>query len=540
MADIKDESVYVEDAASEKDTSMDDQRRGAELFEHERQLPLLQVFKIYPRILLLGLVACSAGLLFGYDQIVNGASISMPSFLLYFGAMTPDHKPYLPSIWTSLWTAMSQLLQALGGLIAGFVADRIGRKYTIMGFSVISAAGVAVQFVATTRGVLLAGKMINGLAIGSIIAVATTWASEISPLRMRAPIQSAIVLFTVLMQAMGLVAVRQNVADIRPSAFRLVFALQWIFCGLTGILFFLVPESPTWLILRNRVAEAKRSVRIMYGAHNYPEARFAHINHEVQNELLAQRASGAGSFLDLYRGSNLKRTLTIHLLFFGVGLAGASFLAQSIYFLIIAGLPPINAFDVSCGGFALAIFTIIASWIYIDRLGRRSLWLMGVAGNFVVMLIIGCLGYATSKAALWAIAILMNLLICWQNTTLTSGSYIITAELSSYRLRSKSQAIAIMSNAITTWLFNFVVPYIYNVDSGNLGAKTGFVFAGASLVLFAASWFVVPNLKDFATDEVDWLYEKRISVRSFEQYNDGRAKDGAAELALQKTRSQGA
>ncbi|KAF2222564.1 hypothetical protein BDZ85DRAFT_313551 [Elsinoe ampelina] len=494
MADIKDETIYVEEASSEKDVSMDDQRRGAELFEHERQLTLLQVFKTYPRILVLALAACSAGLLFGYDNIVNGASISLPSFLLYFGAMTPDHKPYLPSIWTSLWTAMSQLLQALGGLIAGFVADRIGRKYTIIGFSVISAAGVAVQFVATTRGVLLAGKMINGLAIGSILAVATTWASEIAPLRLRAPIQSAIVLFTVLMQAMGLVAIRMHVTILEPYAFRTVFAIQWVFCGLTGLLFFLVPESPTWLILKDRLPAAKRSVRIMYGASNHPEARFAHIHHEVQNELLAQRSTGAGTFIDLYRGSNLKRTLTIHLLFFGVGLAGASFLAQSIYFLIIAGLPPINSFDVSCGGFALAIFTIIAS----------------------------------------------NLLICWQNTTLTSISYVITAELSSYRLRSKSQAIAIMSNAITTWLFNFVVPYMYNVDSGNLGARTGFVFAGASLVLFAASWFVVPDLKDFATDEVDWLYERKIEVRRFGEYTDGRAKQGAATLALEKTRSGGA
>ncbi|PSK51856.1 hypothetical protein B9Z65_3123 [Elsinoe australis] len=540
MIDTKDETMYVEDAASETETSSAEQRHGAELFEHERRLTLLQVFKTYPRILLLSLAACSAGVLFGYDVIVNGASISLPSFLLYFGSMTPDHKPYLPSIWTSLWTAMSQLLQALGGLIAGFIADRIGRKYTIVGFSVISAAGVAVQFIAASRGVLLAGKMINGLAIGSILTVATTWASEIAPLRLRAPIQSAIVLFTVMMQAFGLVAIRQQVTIIEPRAFRFVFALQWIFCGLTGLSFLVVPESPTWLLLRNRAADAKRAVRTLYGPSNHPDARFAHIQHEVQLELLAQKAHGTGSFIDLYRGSNLKRTLTIHLLFFGVGLAGASFLAQSIYFLIIAGLPPINAFDVSCGGFGLAIFTIIASWIYLDRLGRRSLWLGGVAGNFVIMLIIGCLAYSTAKASLWAIAILMNLLVCWQNTTLTSSSYIIAAELSSYRLRGKSQAIAIMSNAITTWLFNFVVPYMYNVDSGNLGAKTGFVFAGASLLLFAASYFVVPNLKDFSTDEVDWLYESRISVRDFAKYNDGRARDGAVELALQKTRSQGA
>lgn len=43
----------------------------------------------------------TSAMVFGYDTVVNGASISMPAFLLYFGSMGPTG-PYLPSIWTSL------------------------------------------------------------------------------------------------------------------------------------------------------------------------------------------------------------------------------------------------------------------------------------------------------------------------------------------------------------------------------------------------------------------------------------------------------
>ena len=39
--------------------------------------------------------------------------------------------------------------------------------------------GVALQFVATAKGVLLAGKMINGVAVGGLLAVGTTYASEV-------------------------------------------------------------------------------------------------------------------------------------------------------------------------------------------------------------------------------------------------------------------------------------------------------------------------------------------------------------------------
>jgi hypothetical protein len=47
------------------------------------------------------------GMCFGYDTIANGATISMPGFALVFGAVAADGTLYIPSIWASLWTAMS-------------------------------------------------------------------------------------------------------------------------------------------------------------------------------------------------------------------------------------------------------------------------------------------------------------------------------------------------------------------------------------------------------------------------------------------------
>jgi len=344
--------------------------------------------------------ACVAG-------VVNGASISMPAFELYFGAVTPTGKLYLPSNWTALWTSMSALLQCIGSFGAGPISDRIGRRYSVIGASFISASGIAVQYAADSRGMLLAGKMVNGLAIGSVLACATAWASEISPIRLRGPVQSGIVVLTVLMQAFSLLAIRQNVTNIEPHAFRIVFAIQWAFCALTGLLFFFVPESPVWLILSGREDQAKISMRRLYGRDGVHEARLVYLQRQIHEEAAAEHASGIGGFLELYKGSVLKRTLTVHLLFFGIGLAGSSFLAQSIYFLILAGLPAVHTFDVSIGGFVLALFTIVASWVYLERVGRRSLWLIGVAVNMVVMVAIGALYYAQGKGPIWAVAILM-------------------------------------------------------------------------------------------------------------------------------------
>src|SRR4051794_20989830 len=98
----------------------------------------------------------------------------MPSFLLYFGSIGPTG-PFLPSIWTSLWTAMSGLCQAIGAIIIGLVADRFGRKWPACGAAALTLIGTAVQYTAHARGTLMAGKMVAGLGVGAILAVATTY-----------------------------------------------------------------------------------------------------------------------------------------------------------------------------------------------------------------------------------------------------------------------------------------------------------------------------------------------------------------------------
>jgi hypothetical protein len=94
---------------------------------------------------------------------------------------------------------------------------------------------------------------------------------------------------------------------------------------------------------------------------------------------------------------------------FGNGLTGTAFLTQNIYFLTLAGLPVIHCFDINIGGFAIALILMPIVWCFIDRVGRRPLYLIGVGGNVIFLTIIGGLGYAPSadKAAIWTIAVLL-------------------------------------------------------------------------------------------------------------------------------------
>lgn len=58
---------------------------------------------------------------------------------------------------------------------------------------------------------------------------------------------------------------------------------------------------------------------------------------------------------------------------------------------------------------------------------------------------------------------------------------------------------------------------MYNVGSGsgNLGAKTGFVFMGSSVLLLFVSYFWIPEIRGLTTEEIDYLYENKVSPRRF-------------------------
>ncbi|CZR69445.1 related to MFS sugar permease [Phialocephala subalpina] len=479
-----------------------EEQLGEQLFDAERQYTLWTAIRTHKRILLHCTAAFGAGMCFGYDTIANGATISMPGFELYFGAVTADGTLYVPSIWASLWTAMSYLLQAMGGFLVGFVSDRVGRKWPCVGSCLLSIAGVGIQFGATSRAMLLGGKMVNGLAIGCLFATATAWASEISPMRLRGPIQSAIILFMFFMQAIGLVVVRMFVPDLTTHSFKVVFAVQWAWPVATGLLFVFMPESPTWLLLQGKTESAKKSLERLHGCNNEIEARLAHMALGIRLEEEQALRHGAGSYVDLFKGSNFKRTLTVSWMFIGFGFAGACLLAQAIYFLIIAGLEAIHSYDVAIGGFGIAIFAIVASWFLTEKKT------------------VDFLGWSWRE---------LNLLISWQAVTLVSTAWAITSEISSYRLRAKTQGVAVISNAFSTWLFTFTVAYIYNVDAGNLGIRAGFVYGGGSLLFFIFSFFLVPDLRGFSTEEVDWLYENRVPIWKIQE-NAARAREGVQAM----------
>lgn len=268
------------------------------------------------------------------------------------------------------------------------------------------------------------------------------------------------------------------------------------------------------MIRNGKTTAARKVMRQIYGAENQPDERLEFEIRAIQYEQVVD-SDKEGLYRSCFQGHNLKRTMTVAFLYSTANIGGASFLAQNIYFLIIAGLEAVHAFDIGIGGFGLAILIVIASGAYLQRVSRRNVVIAGLVLNMLFMIVIGALYWATSKGALWAIAVLMNILISVQTSTLQAAGWPIAAEISSYSLRAKTLSIGVCAQTFTTWLFNFITPYMYNVDSGNLGARTGFIYAGTTFFLIIIAWWLIPDTTGMTTEEVDHAYESGAVPRKF-------------------------
>lgn len=95
---------------------------------------------------------------------------------------------------------------------------------------------------------------------------------------------------------------------------------------------------------------------------------------------------------------------------------------------------------------------------------------------------------------------------------------VVAAETSSVNLRAASQSIGWFFQFFAGWAFSFTVPYMFDVDAGNLGGKVGFIFAFLSIVAVAIVWFEIPEMKNRSFADLDEMFAKRIPTRQFKNY----------------------
>ncbi|KAJ6111554.1 hypothetical protein N7523_007615 [Penicillium sp. IBT 18751x] len=476
--------------------------------------------KKHPKVILYSVAACVSSMLWGFDIGVNSITVALPGFKMVFGYEYRDEL-LISATWNALWTAMTSLGMLIGSIICGFVSDRGGRRLGFAIGSAISLLGVGLEYAASEPGMLLAGKIINGLSLGFFLTLGSTYASEIAPTALRPSLTAAVNLFINAGQLTAIGIGNTRFAILTPASYKVIFAAQWSFPCFIALVAFFMPESPWHLCRKGHIEAAKKSLQRLHLRTTDTDL----ILEDIQSSIAAENAIADiqkdASYWDCFRGTNWRRTRISCGMFAVQQFTGIAFYSQALYFLGISGLPTALTFQLALGGFGVAMFGNIVSWFIMNYVGRRPLLLTGIILNALCLMSVGIAGCFTTMAAIYYIGYVMNFAQLFYAPTVGAVSWTISAEVSSVKFRAKTQSLAIVTNAFVSWVMNFVAPYLINTDQADLGGKAAFVWMALSFLSLFWAWFEVPELKGRAFGELDDIFAQKMPTRHFNKAKAG-------------------
>lgn len=207
---------------------------------------------------------------------------------------------------------------------------------------------------------------------------------------------------------------------------------------------------------------------------------------------------------------------------------------RSLDYLQLAGYSTSMSYQLQIAQPVLSIVGNLMAAAVIDKVGRRNLTFYGLAILTVFLLITGGLGTGTSQPMIKGTVAFILIYSWWYNVSIGSTAFSLLAEVSTSRLRAKTVAIGYASQNSINVMWQFVIPYMFNPDKANLGAKIAFIFGGLCLFSLAYLWLFQPETGGRSYEELDEMFAKGVPARKFKSYkttvqlrNETSAQDGS-------------
>ncbi|KAG4438496.1 hypothetical protein IFR05_006019 [Cadophora sp. M221] len=488
----------------------------------EQNMTIKQGLKIYKPGTFWSILLSTAVIMEGFDLALIASFYAQSQFNKTYGELGADGKFFLAAQWKAGLT-VGALVGEIGGLfICGIVSEKYGYRKTMVGALALMIAGIFVPFFAPNVQTLLAGQILCGIPWGIFQTLPTAYASEVVPQVLRPYLCTYINLCWIMGQmiAAGVVRGLLNRAD--EWAYRIPFALQWVWPLplLVGVLF--MPESPWWLVRKGLIEEARASLlRLTTRADPTfnVDATISLINDTNEHE---KTVSEGTSYADCFKGIDLRRTEITCAVWLIQAMCGSVFMGYATLFYKEAGLAEDWAFNFTLIQYALGVLGTFVSWFLMSRCGRRTLYLYGSITLFFFLLIIGLVALLPkyNNPAQWTVASILLLFTFIYGCTVGPVCFALVAELSSTRLKAKSIVLARNSYNIGSIIANTITSYQLTERSSTSsgwgwGAKSALFWAGACALCVIWIYFRLPEPKNRSYVQLDTLFERGVSASKF-------------------------
>lgn len=471
--------------------------------------------------------AAMGGFLFGYDQGVISITLTMDHFVETFPRIDGKTDPSA-GFWKGLMTAMLQLGALLGAAQAGYLADKLSRKYAMFVGFLWFLVGSAIQTGSIRYAMLVVGRTIGGIGIGTLSMTAPLYISEISPPNVR----GALLVLEEWSIVFGIVVAFYITYGTRFIAgewsWRLPFLLQ-IVPALVLIAFIQrLPFTPRWLAAQGRDKEA---LETLVRLRRLPEtderviAEWIEVRAEaaVQKEVQAERHPNLvnnsslsasvklelASWIDNFRKKSYKRTMVgMGLMLFQqlVGINAMIYYGPSFFESL--GLDYEMQLNMSGVMNILQLVGVTPAILLMDRVGRRPLLIWGsasmVACHVIVAAIIGTYTgrWEDHKGAAWCgVAFIFVYMVAF-GLTWGPVAWAMPSELFSSTLRAKGVSLSTCSNWFNNFIIGLITPPL--VQHSAYGAFV--FFAVFSFLSGVWTWFVVPETTGRTLEDMDEIW----------------------------------
>ncbi|KAJ3542365.1 hypothetical protein NM208_g3256 [Fusarium decemcellulare] len=474
-----------------------------------------------------GLVACFNGRLlyscsiialsqlnFGMDQSAFSNTQAMPAFKQQFGTYDEATGTYvLETVFLSLLNSVPFVGFVFGLVVGNLTSRRFGRRIAMFLMCFWALLSAVLLITSKTPTQAITGRTIAYVYIGMELALVPVLQSELVPAEARGFVvgtyQSGL-LFGSLIMAI----ICRGTSEIKGhGSWQIPYGLFFVVPSILAVAVWWIPESPRWLLTRDRQEEALRSLRLL--------RQGAYTDEEIETEFNdIQKAINTtikkGSFKDLFRGTNLKRTMiTIGVNIF-LQLTGQNF-SSKYGTIFIQSLGTVNPFVMSCINSAVGIVTVFLTQYLSDKTGRVPLLVAGAFIQTASLMTMGGLGTVEnpSHSVRTGIVVTVTLFMVGFSLGWAPLSHVVAAEIPTTGLRDLTYALGSVFNIVIQWAVAFSVPYLIDESHAGLGSKVGFIFGSTAFLATLFSWFCVPECGGKTLEEIDELFLRGVSIRHF-------------------------
>lgn len=477
------------------------------------------------------LIAGLGFLLFGYDQGVMGSLLMLPSFMQTFPDIATGNKPSGdpyngdPTLQGAV-IGIYEIGCMFTALSTIYLGDKLGRLRTIFLGAIIMLIGGALQACAYTTPHLAVARVITGFGNGFITATVPVWQAEVAKPHMRGKL---------IMMEGSLIALGITISywvdfgfffaentSVPSVSWRFPIAFQCVFALIIIPLVLKFPESPRWLLKKNRENEAREVFSALYDLPENDDLIHDQIL-EIKRAIELEQQQGADkfNFKDLIRqgeARNFHRTCLAacsQMMQQICGINLITYYAGTIFEKYIGMSPMKSKILAACNGTEYFLASLVAFYT-IERFGRRNLMIWGALGQAICMgLLTACNWKAApeywdiknspknTSAAIAATVFLFGFNTCFGMSYL-GVTWLIPPEILPLQIRAPGAAIATATN----WAFNFMVVMITPKAFDSIGPYTYTIFAAINLLMIPVVYFLYPETAGRSLEEMDIIFNQ--------------------------------